>query len=94
MKPINFTEANKNYVAPRKGDGSIVEGYEDCQDLPIFEGTCEGKPVKISLWEFTDEEVAELVKTKQLWVYIFANHVVPIGFATSYPFQEVKENAE
>lgn len=86
MKPINFPEANLVLGAPKKSDGSIVEGYEDCQDLPLFKGVCNGKPVLISCWELNEAEKAEIANTGQLWVYVYAYNQPPIGLATGYPF--------
>lgn len=94
MRPIKFKEANLSLGAPKKSDGSVVEGFEGCQDLPVFKGVSDSKPLLLSLWELDEAERAEIAKTGQLWVYVYAYNQPPIGFSTTYPFEVTQTEKE
>jgi hypothetical protein len=71
MKPINFSQSNKNLLKP--------EGMtdEECGSLPIYTdgGQC------ISLWQMTWKERLSALLFGKVWVYVLSGHTQPpIGF--------------
>lgn len=79
MKPVHFDEANV-LVCPPEG----MEGHK----IPMWKGQLDtGQPVVISSWELSDEELAELLRNKRLWVIEHSEHH-PIAFMTTKPIEQ------
>ncbi len=76
MIPVSFPEVNKTLGPP------VGMTDEECSSLPIF---TDGQ-VCISCWSLTDEEIADVVKKRQLWVWIHSGQTQPpISIETRKP---------
>lgn len=54
--PVNFNGVNKTYGPP--------EGRDDVGSLPtFFNGTC-----VVQAWELSEEEIAEVIRTRRIFV--------------------------
>ena len=71
MKPINFTESTLKLGAPKGQEKEIG-------DLHVYTD----KKKCISCWEFTDEEIETLKKTKKIYVGVFSGKTQPPIFLT------------
>ncbi len=81
MTPVSFPQVNALLNAP--------VGQPDVAQLPVAR-TChdDGTPAIISCFELSDDELADLVKTKRLWVGIMGHSMPPIALLTKSPFVE------
>jgi hypothetical protein len=85
--PVNFPDANDVLGKPP----SMTE--EQCMDLPIFRGHTNlgGTPplitsLLVSCWEFTDEEINEIIRTKRAYLGCVGVKTHPPLFITAiYP---------
>lgn len=76
MKPVPFKQHNKTLVGP-KGSGIL--------DLPVHSN---GESV-ISCWEFTEAEIAELIKTKHVYLSVYSGETSPpVWLSVEPPFTE------
>lgn len=74
MIPIEFPEANLRLVGP--------PGVSDILPLPVF---TDGRHVA-SVWELSDEEIADLVKTRRLYLVVVGQTHPPLLMQTRPPF--------
>ena len=65
-KPVGFEGANSLMLAPK--------GSADCIDLQVFN---DGDQV-ISCWRMSDEEIANLVETRCVWLSIKGGGMPPV----------------
>ncbi len=81
MTPTTFPQVNKTLGKP----ASMTD--EECAPLPVF---TDGR-VCVSCWALTDEEIADLVKTRRLWLLVWSGATQPpICAATRPPFEEAR----
>lgn len=68
--PVKFNGANSELKAP-KGVDEI-----SCSDLPVFKNgiNC------VSCWEFSEEELKEIIETKRIYVSIWFGKTQPPMF--------------
>lgn len=60
---------------------------EECDALSVFVGnSADGKPVTISCWKLTREELGELNRTGRLWLWIHGHGMPPVSLETKHPF--------
>jgi hypothetical protein len=57
-------------------------------DLPVVHADHAGKPVMVTAWELTDDEVAEVQRTGRIWLGIMGTVHPPIWLAATNPFVE------
>jgi hypothetical protein len=62
--PINFEGSNRLFTAP--------EGRDDVGTLPTF---CNGACI-VSAWEPTDDELAEIIRTRRVFLSVFSGNVL------------------
>ena len=67
MNPVRFPEVNRILGKPE----TMTD--DECQSLPVH---TDGK-ICVSCWELTDEELADLVKTRRLWLLVYSGHTQP-----------------
>ncbi len=73
MNPVKFDQQNFVWGRPT---GTTEE---QVGEMPAFKGEEQGSgwPLTISCWEPSEEELAEIIKTKKVWLRIYgANHPV------------------
>lgn len=83
MEPIPFKEAND----------TLGGGRPDVSDLPIARANMpNGTPIIISKWQLTNPEIAEIVRTGQLYIMVVSNithhPIAPMAFN---PFEGNKD---
>ncbi len=82
MHPKEFKESNFRFTKPAGTTDDQVK------PLPVHRGTTtDNKPVIVSCWELSDEELEELARTKKLWLLIYGNGMSPVSIQTESPFQ-------
>jgi hypothetical protein len=54
--------------------------------LPVH---ADGKEITISCWELSGDDLAEVLQTKKVWVWVFAGgqSQPPIGISATNPFK-------
>ena len=64
--PTQFDEANVVLGPPEGCEDSVVR-------MPVrrMDGTC------VSCWQFSDEEIAEIVRTGRIWLSVWGRHTQP-----------------
>ena len=72
MEPVPFIEAN----CLLRGDGDEVA------DVRCYQGRLDdGSPVTCTCWEVTKEDIAVMLKTGRLWLFL-QSHEVPAAMLT------------
>jgi len=85
MKPVEFEEANGVLHKPE----SMTD--EECLSLPVFR---DGRYC-ISLWELSEEEKAELLKTGKVWLWVLSGETQPpVLLSVSSPFEKAVEDGK
>lgn len=74
MIPAHFPQANILFTKP----GSMTD--EECGSLPVH-ATQDGRCV--SCWEMTDDELADIMKTKRIYLHIWGGQ--PPAFIGTQP---------
>lgn len=64
---VNFKGANRAYGPP----AGVTE--EQCKTLHVFDNG----PCKISCWELADEELAEITRTRRVFLSVWSNGLPP-----------------
>lgn len=71
-KPVEFKGFNRNLLKPK--------GMDDlqCSALPVFANgvNC------VSCWELSEEEIAELIKTKRIFISLWSGQSQPPVYVT------------
>lgn len=79
--PASFDEAN--FVLDKPQGMS----HEECGALSIWRGATEGgKPVVISCWKFTQEELEEINRTGRVWLMMYGETTQPAAVCGVKPF--------
>lgn len=77
-KPVHFPQANLVLKAPPS------MGPEDCGDLHVFN---RGKH-SISCWELDAAELAEVMATGRVWLYVWSgDSQPPVAVSVASPFR-------
>ncbi len=72
MVPASFDQENMVLDPPPQMQ------VEECEPLPVFRGEqLDGKPVFISCWKLTKEELEEITRTGRVWIIVLGN-VMPL----------------
>lgn len=71
MIPVKTDYSNIHYTA------------EGCEDLPATlcktpDGTIEAETV----WELSDEELAQIINNRRVYLYVYGGHVPPVALFT------------
>jgi hypothetical protein len=81
MVPASFTEAN--IVLARPPDMTADEC--DCLDV-LRTVTPLGRPVVISCWKVTAEDLAEIQRTGRIWLTVYGERMPPVALTGARPF--------
>lgn len=82
MKPVNFPEQNYTFGPPP----GVSEN--DCGNLPCYKGIEDETrwPVIISAWAPSPEELAEINRTRQVWLRVYSTGMFPISLSGISPW--------
>lgn len=73
--PVDFPESNFSFTPP--------PDLENCQTLKVWRGKDDKDiPTVISVWELTEEELAEIAKTKKVFLGIISPGSIPPVYIT------------
>jgi hypothetical protein len=73
-EPVDFDES----------EGGVLEGGGYAKDLPVYFDQEDGNV--ISCWQLTDDELFEVLQTKQVWVVVQGLTHPPIYVTGEHPF--------
>lgn len=83
MVATGFEESNTLMHPP---EGMTAD---ECQVLEVYKGEFEdGKPVVISCWKFTKEELEIVNKTGRIYILVLGESMPPIAPTATDPFRE------
>ena len=60
-------------------------GRGDTGHLPV----CDTEGVKISKWELSEEEMAEVASTGVVWLHVWADRHPPVSVSGQNPFETI-----
>lgn len=83
MVPSGFDQADTVLDAP--------EGMapDECESLNVWRGSDqEGRPIVISCWKPTREELDEINRTGRVWLFIWGHTMPPAGVTGFFPFEQ------
>ena len=81
MLPIAFDEENVIFDKPSSMSA------DDCEAISAWKGTDkDGKPMVITCWKLTKEELEEINKTGRVWLYVLGGGMPPVSLQVSHPF--------
>ncbi len=87
MTPISFPEQNCVFTKPE----SMTD--DECSSLPVFKGQWpDGSPCIVSVWQLSDEELQQVVETKQVYLSIYGHGMPPVSLFTENPFSQSNNN--
>lgn len=84
MKRVEFKQSNFNWNAP-------VGQQEAVGTLRAYQGIEQGTgwPVSISCWEASQEELNEIIQTKQIWLRIYGPSHPVVSLSGLHPWEEI-----
>lgn len=89
MVPSAFDEDN-TVLGPPQG---MTE--DEVTSLSVFRGVnSDNEPVVISCWKFDKEELAEMLKTGRVWLYVYGLNMPPCAIGGLSPFPKVENGSE
>lgn len=81
MFPTNFDESN-SFLDPPEG-----VDLEDCTALSVWQGPdTVGRPMIVSCWKPTAEELAEINRTGRVWLMVWGGMTPPAALSGLNPF--------
>lgn len=81
MNPIKFPESNFTFTKPE----DMTD--EQCSSLAVCKATdSEGKPVIISCWQLTPEDMVKIQETGVVWLTIVGHGMPPVSVHSNSPF--------
>lgn len=81
MIPIEFKESNFTLGKPE----TMTD--EECAPLHVFRGhDTNNKPVIISCWQFSKEDLEEIARTGKMYLQISGHAMPPVSLYTETPF--------
>lgn len=83
-KPIDFPEKTDILKCP--------EEMPDCTDLPIHRNVLNGFPIVVSCWEFSEQEISDIIKTKRAYIISWSMTHPPLAITGTKPFSPPIEN--
>lgn len=83
MKPCDFPETNTTYGPPEGYDLSQVQRIKAFRST-IDQGNLEGDPIIITCWEFTDEELKEILLNKRVFICFLTSGLPPHCLAPTF----------
>jgi hypothetical protein len=78
--PCHFKEANFVYKAPP--DPETGTPMTDCGDLHVCRGEAGGVRFNVSCWQLTEAEIADVVKTGKVYLYVYGPSHPVVGLDT------------
>ena len=81
MIPSSFPESNCRLDPP------VGMTAEECETLSVWRGECRGRPVVVSCWKLTQEELDHLAAGGRLWLYVWGDTMPPVALTAEHPFQ-------
>lgn len=62
---------------------------EEVEPLSVFRGQMgDCRPVTISCWKVTAEEMAEIQRTGRVWLLVLGHGIPPVAVTGTKPFEE------
>jgi hypothetical protein len=81
VKPVDFPESNLT-LGPPKGWTE-----EQCSVIKAWRGKdSDGRPVVLTCWELTDEEIGALMLGEKLYLRVLGETTPPVGIQVGSPF--------
>ncbi len=86
MKFIDFPEANFTFTKPE----NMTD--DECGSLRVWRGETEPNeqgnsfPNIISCWELSDDDVANILRDRKIYLRIVSNGMPPVSIQTETPF--------
>lgn len=78
MTGVTFEQANTMML------GSLEH---DVYDLPVWRGNLAGEVTAvISCWEVSEAELAEIIRTRRVWLYVMGQSMPPATIEADDPF--------
>lgn len=88
MVPCDFAESNLVLDKPP----SMTR--DECTPLSVlYTKTADDKPVVISCWKLTRDELDEIIRTGRVWLTVYGSGMPPVALGTDKPFETVPEEA-
>lgn len=85
MIPVSFPESNAVLGKP------LDMTDEECSPLAVWKGKdAQGFNVIISCWKFNKEDLEEIQKTGQIWLWTYGTLAPPVALTTEHPFKQLK----
>jgi hypothetical protein len=89
MEACAFDEDNHVFDPP-KGMTN-----EDCNSLSAYVGyDSDKRPVTITCWKVSKEELEEIIKTGRIWLFIFGHGMPPVALVAKHPFTPTTEESK
>jgi len=83
MEPASFPEANQVFDKP---DGW---SRDECGAIDTFLGKDQfNRPIIVTCWKLTKDEVEELLETGRVWVYHWGTGLQPHSLTAHSPFPQ------
>lgn len=77
MRPKQFPQVNVTLTAP-------TDLEAECESLPVLRW----KGGVLSCWELTDEEIAAVVRHRQVWLNVFGHTTPPVWISAEVDFEQ------
>jgi len=80
MTPTTFKQQNAVFEKPN----DMTE--DQCGSLPAFKGDAYGRPIILSCWKLSDDEIEQIKHTGRIWLSVTGNIMPPVSLFTENPF--------
>jgi hypothetical protein len=80
MTPQRFSEANIVMLAPA--------GMTNCSDVHACKTTSEGRPVVVTAWRPSPEELVKINLGEPVWLILWGQAMQPASVTANNPFME------
>lgn len=80
MIPVQFEQQNLELQPPP----DMSNG--ECSPLPVCVSETAGRPVAVSCWEVTPEELQRIQETGRVWLLVWGDVHPPVGVTGINPF--------
>lgn len=82
MNPIRFANANIVMAAP--------PGFSNCSDVHACRTTSGERPVTVTAWRPTPEELVKINLGEPVWLVIYMDGMPPVSVTADDPWLEAK----
>ena len=83
MRPANFEHSNCSLDSPSNMK------TDDCEPLFVYRGLDgRDRPVVISCWKPTAEEIAEIQRTGRVWLTVCGGMMPPVTISSTSPWRD------